>query len=228
MSIRHSTTTALAVVLAATGGYLLAARHHAAATDRWREAALHDPLTGLPNRRAVYEQLMPAHPEACIAMVDIDHLKAVNTRHGHHVGDRMIAAAGTTMRVWAQVSRAHVARLAGDEFLIVLPDTTDTATAQRQIDDLLDWLSQPIQIDGVELTLSATAGISTRSGSDEQDRARAGLALRTAKRRRGIALVYDADRDGSPAPDGARPAVRSRELPSPPTEVNTRPTTSAR
>ncbi|GIL29104.1 GGDEF domain-containing protein [Actinocatenispora comari] len=219
MSIRHSTTTALVVVLAATGGYLLAAHHHAADTARWREAALHDPLTGLPNRRAVYEQLMPAHPEACIAMVDLDHLKSVNSRHGHHIGDQMIAAAGVTMRVWAQVSRAQVARLAGDEFLVVLPDATDAATAQRQIDDLLDWLSQPIQIDAAELAMSATAGISTRTGSDEQDRARAGLALRSAKRRRGIALIYDADRDGSPAPDGARPAVRSREMPSSPNAV---------
>lgn len=215
MSIRHSATTALVVLLAATGGYILSAHHHAAATARWREAALHDPLTGLLNRRAVYEQLMPAHPDACVAMVDLDHLKAVNTRHGHHIGDQMIAAASVTMRVWAEASQAHVARLAGDEFLVVLP-TTEAETAQRQVDDLLDWLSQPIRIDDAELTMSATAGISTRTGSDEQDRARAGLALRSAKRCRGIALIYDADRDGSPQPDGARPRVRSRDLlPSP-------------
>ena len=221
MFLPRPTTTTLAVLLAAAGGYLLGAHHHTAATRRWRYAALHDPLTGLPNRRAVYEHLMPDHPDGCVAILDLDHLKAVNTDHGLHAGDQLITAAAASMRIWAQANDTRVARLGGDEFLVVLPDTTTLDRAADQIGELLDWLSQPIQLATATHRMSATAGISDRTGSDEQDRARAGLALRTAKLHRGSALTYDATRDGIPAPDGTRPALRSRDMPNAAREVHT-------
>ena len=97
--------------------------------QRLAEAALTDPLSGLPNRRAwdeaLIERLADAGPvrPVCVAVVDLDHFKRVNDRHGHVVGDAVLRAAGAVLREGLR-QEDFVARLGGDEFglLLALPD----------------------------------------------------------------------------------------------------------
>ncbi|WP_337175633.1 diguanylate cyclase [Paludisphaera sp.] len=93
-----------------------------------REAAERDPLTGLANRRALDRMLdIQLTVQACegrpfcLVMADIDHFKAVNDRWGHACGDRVLAAFADLLR---GLSRAEdlVARLGGEEFVVLLPD----------------------------------------------------------------------------------------------------------
>ncbi|MDT9001391.1 diguanylate cyclase [Paucibacter sp. APW11] len=98
--------------------------------EQWRAEAEHDPLTGLMNRRAFQPRLLLEHQRAqrsgrpySLAMLDLDHFKQINDRHGHAFGDDVLVAVASLMR---QCSRAidAVARLGGEEFVILLPDTS--------------------------------------------------------------------------------------------------------
>jgi diguanylate cyclase (GGDEF)-like protein/PAS domain S-box-containing protein len=95
-----------------------------------QELARHDSLTGLPNRRALEEQLPQAMARArrsrsplSLAILDIDHFKNYNDTHGHLAGDEVLRACA---RAWDSVLRAEdtIVRFGGEEFLVLLPDTT--------------------------------------------------------------------------------------------------------
>jgi len=97
-------------------------------TLRMRQLALTDELTGVPNRRDVLnrlEQLLTRanEPPCCILIVDIDHFKSINDHHGHPIGDEVLKFVAREMRT-AVREPAFFGRLGGEEFLIVLPDTT--------------------------------------------------------------------------------------------------------
>jgi diguanylate cyclase (GGDEF)-like protein/PAS domain S-box-containing protein len=95
------------------------------------ERALHDPLTGLPNRRWLAEHFgsffggMPR--ESVIAYLDLDGFKAVNDRFGHAEGDRCLSDVASSLERVLR-DRDSICRIAGDEFVILMPDT-DHATA---------------------------------------------------------------------------------------------------
>jgi GGDEF domain-containing protein len=93
--------------------------------DQLNTLAMHDELTGLPNRRRFEERLRAAlagRPQ--VALVDLNDFKAVNDRLGHTVGDQVLLEVGAAAgRGAAPVDT--VARLGGDEFAILLPDTSD-------------------------------------------------------------------------------------------------------
>ena len=100
------------------------ARQHA---ERFREQARTDPLTGLPNRRYVDEELpfVLARAEAAgvpvtVALADLDHFKRINDTLSHDVGDRVLATVGELLRAGLRTD-GFVARLGGEEFLVVLP-----------------------------------------------------------------------------------------------------------
>jgi diguanylate cyclase (GGDEF)-like protein len=99
------------------------------AESRLIAAAMTDPLTGIPNRRALKVQLERQHRRArrrrtdlAIVMIDIDHFKDINDALGHQVGD---AALATVAQLLKQELRAHdtIARYGGEEFIAVLPST---------------------------------------------------------------------------------------------------------
>lgn len=102
--------------------------------DRLREQALTDPLTGLPNRRA-WDDILEARlagaaagrRSLCLAIVDLDHFKAVNDQHGHLVGDDVLCITGKALRASLRQPDL-VARLGGDEFGLLL-DVPDAAVA---------------------------------------------------------------------------------------------------
>jgi diguanylate cyclase (GGDEF)-like protein/PAS domain S-box-containing protein len=129
--------------------------------------ALHDPLTGLPNRALLEDRLEQAVArlrrrvleEALVVLyVDVDKFKSVNDQHGHEAGDRVVReVARRLLRVVRPGDT--VARVGGDEFVIVCPDTT-----YRMLDEMSDRLqnaiAQPIDINNGTVIVTASIGIS--------------------------------------------------------------------
>jgi len=101
-----------------------------------RDMATHDSLTGLPNRRVLEEQLPHAMARArrsgsplCVALLDIDRFKAYNDNHGHLAGDEVLRQCA---RAWDDALRGEdtIVRFGGEEFLVLLPDTTPEEAAE--------------------------------------------------------------------------------------------------
>ena len=128
--------------------------------------ALHDALTGLPNRTYLVEALerslsrlraQPAAPFA-VLFLDLDRFKIINDSVGHLVGDELLKLAG--MRLTACVpGNGVVARLGGDEFAILLEGGVDTQAACQVAQRVIDAISEPMSIAGKELFSSASVGI---------------------------------------------------------------------
>lgn len=104
--------------------------------DQVQDMARRDTLTGLPNRRALDEQLPREMARArrslsplCVAILDIDHFKEYNDTHGHLAGDKVLRACA---RAWDACLRAEdtIARVGGEEFLVLLPDTSAEQAAE--------------------------------------------------------------------------------------------------
>ena len=101
-----------------------------------QDMAIHDSLTGLPNRRALEEQLPRELARArrsdsplCVAIIDIDHFKAYNDTHGHLAGDEVLRECA---RAWDGALRGEdtIVRFGGEEFLVLLPDTAPEEAAE--------------------------------------------------------------------------------------------------
>jgi diguanylate cyclase (GGDEF)-like protein len=104
------------------------------AYGRMEELALRDPLTNLLNRRAISERASAGLSLAqrrkspfSVALIDVDHFKAINDTHGHDSGDRVLVAVAQALGATSRVSD-DVARWGGEEFLVLLPDTDKQAS----------------------------------------------------------------------------------------------------
>ncbi|MFA9460227.1 EAL domain-containing protein [Thiohalorhabdus sp. Cl-TMA] len=128
--------------------------------------ANHDPLTELPNRRLFHERLGHAldqrDPDGeCLAvlMLDLDDFKSVNDSLGHPVGDELLVEAAK--RLGGVLHREDtLARIGGDEFLVLLEYISGPLRAERVAQDLLDAFEEPMHLEGREVSLSASIGIS--------------------------------------------------------------------
>ncbi|MEZ2222615.1 putative bifunctional diguanylate cyclase/phosphodiesterase [Rhizobium sp. RCC_161_2] len=125
--------------------------------------AMHDSLTGLPNRaffsESIVRQVAVATPEMPIALlyIDIDHFKHINDSKGHAAGDTLLRQVAQRLLRLAEKSDL-VARLGGDEFALVLR-MTDAGRAQRFADLLLLSLAAPFDLDGVREHVTCSIGI---------------------------------------------------------------------
>ena len=135
--------------------------------------ALQDPLTGLANTRllaraadhALADQVpSPEHPVALL-FVDLDGFKPVNDEHGHDTGDDVLRACGLRLKSAVRESDT-VARIGGDEFVVLMPDAGQAA-AEATAARLRDLLVQPIPIDGGEVRLSGSVGIALARSDDD-------------------------------------------------------------
>ena len=151
-----------------------------------QQASTHDPLTGLPNRRLVgerLEQLIGERRRFTLALLDIDHFKLINDRHGHDIGDRLLVA--ITQELSATLRHYDLCgRWGGEEFLLLLADT-DLDEAQTIVERLRHRLADvTIHDDGQPLSVTVSAGLSQhRRGEPHQHTLkRADEALLKAKR----------------------------------------------
>jgi len=151
------------------GGVVLTSRditHRKAAEARIQYLAHHDFLTDLPNRALMQDRLNVALAQArrCGSVVgglfiDLDRFKVVNDTLGHAAGDVLLQQAAERLRRCTREGDT-VARLGGDEFTVVLPNLTGAQDAGRVAQKVLQELAQPMQIDGQEIIVSASIGIS--------------------------------------------------------------------
>ena len=128
--------------------------------------ALHDGLTGLPNRALFHDRAHQAvgsadrdSTRAAVFVVDLDRFKEVNDTLGHHVGDRLLQEIAGR---WREVLRGSdtVARLGGDEFGVVLTRVADADDAVRVAARMREAVEAPLAVDGMVLDVSASIGIS--------------------------------------------------------------------
>jgi diguanylate cyclase (GGDEF)-like protein len=181
----------LADVVAA---YLLNAQARAdlqASSDRSRQATLHDALTGLPNRVLVLERLEHAFRRGrrsgrtpAVIFVDLDHFKAVNDAHGHHVGDELLVAVAERLSGLLREGDT-LARPSGDEFVIVCEDVGTPAQADAISARITAGMALPFVLSSVEVHATASVGIAVvdRAGVDpEQLLHDADLAMYRSKR----------------------------------------------
>ncbi len=135
----------------------------------WRAAALHDPLTGLPNRRALVDHVAGLEPRPgrgdALLLFDLDHFKAINDAHGHEGGDHALVAVAerATAAARALAPDALVARLGGDEFVVYLHGLRDPAgDAGRVAQGLIDLMgAAPLEMGDTPVLLQASVGIAT-------------------------------------------------------------------
>ena len=128
--------------------------------------ALHDSLTGLPNRVLLEDRLTQAialarrnQRSVGVLMLDLDRFKSVNDSFGHYVGDRLLEAVSVRLQACLRESDT-IARLGGDEFVVgismVVADHDIDTIAQK----VLATLGEPFEIEGHTLQISASIGIS--------------------------------------------------------------------
>jgi diguanylate cyclase (GGDEF)-like protein len=134
--------------------------------ERSEDLALHDPLTGLPNRLLFglrldheVERAQRHHRTFALLYVDLDDFKPVNDQYGHRAGDKVLVEAGRRLRT-ALRRVDTVARIGGDEFMVILGDTEACEGATRVADKLIDTLRKPIAVSGGMVTVGASIGIS--------------------------------------------------------------------
>lgn len=136
------------------------------ANEKLRSIALYDALTGLPNRLLLRDRLEQTIARAersakpfALLFVDLDKFKPVNDSFGHHVGDSLLAAVGE--RLVASVRKDDtVARAGGDEFVVVLSQIGHADEAATISAKILRELSRTFLIEGRELNISCSIGIS--------------------------------------------------------------------
>ncbi|HET9077123.1 MAG TPA: EAL domain-containing protein [Acidimicrobiales bacterium] len=131
---------------------------------RSKHQALHDGLTGLPNRRLLFERIGHAlardgHPGRRLAVVfiDLDDFKAVNDRLGHTVGDLLLIEVANRLRSCLRPGDT-AARLGGDEFAVLIDDEHGDAS-EGMAERLLEAVRQPIEISGQLVTVRASIGM---------------------------------------------------------------------
>ncbi|MEU2610736.1 bifunctional diguanylate cyclase/phosphodiesterase [Micromonospora sp. NPDC007271] len=152
-------------------------------------AATHDALTGLSNRRHLLdegtEQLTGRHADGVTALVliDLNHFKEVNDTLGHGAGDRVLMQVADRLRGAASPGDL-VARLGGDEFAVLLRGLPAPAVAAHRADTLLAALHEPLDLDGMRISVEASGGIAVApaSGGMAELLRRADVAMYQAKR----------------------------------------------
>jgi diguanylate cyclase (GGDEF)-like protein/PAS domain S-box-containing protein len=153
-------------------GYLLDITAEREAQAQLRQMALYDALTGLANRAFFHEQFQhtvsirkePNHQTALL-FLDVNDFKHINDHWGHDVGDRVLANLGARIQHALRAGDA-AARLGGDEFAVVVPSIAEAPEAVRVAERLLEAIRAPIEVEGRQLRVNASIGISIGADVD--------------------------------------------------------------
>ncbi|MBS0554354.1 MAG: EAL domain-containing protein, partial [Proteobacteria bacterium] len=134
--------------------------------QRIRDLAYYDPLTGLPNRRLLDDRLQVElahasrqHGRVAVMFVDLDRFKRINDSLGHEVGDQLLVEVARRLRSCLREDDT-VARMGGDEFVVVMSDFDGPEGAVHAAGRMADALRDPIAVDGRELVVTCSIGIS--------------------------------------------------------------------
>ncbi|TCV84134.1 diguanylate cyclase domain-containing protein [Sulfurirhabdus autotrophica] len=144
----------------------LLARQSAMKTQHYNELAMRDPLTELFNRRQFESNLEKEvatvdrhqHSNIALVMIDLDGFKPINDKYGHEVGDVVLCTIATRLSEGARVNDT-VARVGGDEFMLICPDLHNKEDADAFCQRLLTELSQPILTNVGQVSVGASIGI---------------------------------------------------------------------
>ena len=187
-------------------------------SDRFRTSALHDPLTGLPNRALLQQRLEHAaqrahrsHSHAAVLFADLDRFKEVNDTFGHPVGDQLLIAVADRMSAVVRPGDT-LARVSGDEFIILCEDLARVADVVSLANRLHEAFAVPFDVAGTELSVTVSVGIAYSGPGEavtDQLITSADLAMYQAKRRGGgTHQVIDL----RAAPDAGDPDRLDRDL----------------
>jgi diguanylate cyclase (GGDEF)-like protein len=176
------------------------------AAEALRRQALHDSLTGLPNRSLLNDRLQQALRAAqrtgssvALLVMDLDQFKEINDALGHHHGDRLLVELGRRLEHLVRDSDT-IARLGGDEFAILLTVDADRDGAVTVAEKVARSLEQPVELDGISIQTNASIGIALfpEHASDAEALARrADVAMYMAKRSGASWALYAAEQDRS-------------------------------
>ncbi|MEA2283631.1 MAG: hypothetical protein QOK21_4238, partial [Solirubrobacteraceae bacterium] len=153
--------------------------------------ALHDALTGLPNRLLFKDRIEQAlqvgardRGISAVMLIDLDHFKEINDTLGHHAGDRLLEDVAKRLSESLADGESTVARLGGDEFGVLLPALERPADAMTVAQMLLARLREPFLIEGLTLEVDGSIGIACfpmHGTTVEQLNQRADIAMYAAK-----------------------------------------------
>jgi len=188
--------------------------------------ALHDALTGLPNRalfqqrlRETIEQASTGDGIVAVLLMDLDRFKEINDTLGHHFGDILLREIGPRLSGTFR-DEDLLARLGGDEFGIVLPDLPDERAAIRTAERMVEALESPLDVEGLQLDVSGSIGIAmypAHSDDVEMLLRRADVAMYAAKESGSGVEVYNPSLDRHSASrltllGQVRPAIDEHEF----------------
>jgi diguanylate cyclase (GGDEF)-like protein len=170
--------------------------------------ALHDALTGLPNRVLLGDRLRHGLRESrrtgrsiALLLLDLNQFKEVNDQFGHHHGDRLLVAVATRLRDSLRECDTF-ARLGGDEFALLLTDGSGLAGARAVAHKVTECLREPFVLDSMTISMQASIGIAVSPDHGDDDETltrRADVAMYKAKRTGGGTAVYDRESERSNA-----------------------------
>ena len=192
----------LYVVLAGLATWVT--RRLARSAREYEHLALHDPLTGLPNRALFADRLSAAVATvrrqgggAAVVLLDLDRFKEVNDTLGHASGDLLLRRLATRLR--ASVGEVDtIARLGGDEFGLVLAGTSSAEDVERALDRVVVAVEDEIELAGLPLSVEGSMGVALVPGDGddaEQLLQRADVAMYMAKRAHARVAFYDPTHD---------------------------------
>ncbi|MDQ3866020.1 MAG: EAL domain-containing protein [Actinomycetota bacterium] len=198
-------------------------RRHA---NEKEQQALHDALTGLPNRTLFHDRIGHAilaarrtQARVGVLIMDLDRFKEINDTLGHHCGDLFLKEFATRLSGSVRSSDT-IARLGGDEFGLVFPEVTDVRAIQEVAEKLRQVVEQPFVLEGLPLGVEASMGLALYPdhGDDvETLLQRADVAMYVAKEARTGVEFYKSEKDGY-SPERLtlvaelRRAIENREL----------------
>ncbi|HZJ06615.1 MAG TPA: EAL domain-containing protein [Nocardioidaceae bacterium] len=139
-----------------------------AAQEKLEQRALYDPLTGLANRGLLIDRMTHALARrddddlVAVGFCDLDHFKRINDSLGHHAGDTLLREVARPIQ-GAVRGNDTVARMGGDEFVLLLPDVESLATAQAIMERARQAVQEPIQVGSNSLGIGISAGLAISS-----------------------------------------------------------------
>lgn len=133
--------------------------------DQIADMAVRDSLTGLPNRIALLQQLGRLRQQSdafCVALLDLDNFKIINDTFGHAAGDKCLRRVARRLHALASTEQLYAARIAGDEFALILSGDCSSEAISRRMARIVDVLTFSMRVNARTTNITASIGATTR------------------------------------------------------------------